>query len=138
MLAKRGGMMPSTQNHEGRIICIRKLVALDITLHSSRLILLEFGLGMPAMILFGSWLMLSGTIFILGLYLVLTGLNYVPLLLYAIVTARKGSAKTEVEGLANDKHYIRKYGSQQLMISVPLTISIIAIIQETQSFPVKP
>jgi hypothetical protein len=124
-------MTAFSQIHEGRLMSVRKLVALDITLHSSRVILLEFGLGTPVIILVGSWLMLSGTIFILGLYLVLIGLNYVPLLLYAIVVTRKGSAKTEVEGLANDRHYIRKYGSQQFMILVPLAILIIALIQET-------
>jgi hypothetical protein len=124
-------MMTAAPKPEGRLISVRKLAALDIALHGSKIILLEFGLGTPAIILFGSWLMLSGPFFILGLYLVLIGLNYVPLLLYAITIARKGSAKTEVEGLANDKHYIRKYGLQQLMILVPLAILIIALVQET-------
>jgi hypothetical protein len=116
---------------EGRLINIRKLVALDITLHGPRFILIEFGVGTPAIILVGLWLMLTSSVFILGLYLFLTGINYVPLLLYAVVIARKGSAQTEVEqGLAQNKHYVRKYSLQQLLIFVPLAILIIAVGQE--------
>ena len=57
-------------------------------------------------------------------------MNYVPLLFYEIVIARKGSAKSEVDyGSAHNKHFIRKYGSQQFMILVPLVVLLIALIQ---------
>jgi hypothetical protein len=116
---------------EGQLINIRKLVALDITLHGSRFILFEFGVGTPAIILIGSSIMLMDRLFILGLYLLLTGINYVPLLLYAIVISRKGSAKSEVEyGLAHDKHYVRKYSLQQVIIFIPLSVLLIAVAQE--------
>lgn len=119
------------QDQEGRLIDIRKLVALDITLHGPRFILFEFGVGTPVIILLGLWIMLTGTVFILGFYLLLTGMNYLPALLYAIIVARRGSAKSEVEyGLAHDKHYVRKYGLQQLIIFIPLAVLLIAAIQE--------
>ena len=123
------------QNHEGPLISIRKLVAADITLHGSRFILIEFGIGTPAMILFGLWLTLIGKdfVFFLGLYIFLVGINYTALLVYAIAIARKGSAKSEVgDDLAHNEQYLRKYGSQQFLILVPFTILVIAIVQEVK------
>lgn len=57
------------QVNRNRLISVRKLVAGDITLHGPRFILIEFGLGTPAMMLFGLWLMLSRFVFALGLYI---------------------------------------------------------------------
>jgi hypothetical protein len=112
---------------------IRKLVAGDITLHGERFILIEFGLGTPAMILFALWLMLSRLFFPLGLYVLLVGINYVVLLLYAIVIVRKGSSQTEVsDELAHSEQYIRQFSVQQFFILVPLAILIIAIFQEAK------
>jgi hypothetical protein len=119
------------QTSEGRLVNIRKLVALGITLHGPRLILLEFGLGAPGIMAIGASFMLTCRYFIFGLYLFLTGVNYLPALVYAIVIYRKGSAKSEVEyGLAHDKHYVRKYSLQQFIIFIPLAVVIIAVIQE--------
>jgi hypothetical protein len=119
------------QTSEGRLVNIRKLVALDITLHGPRFILIEFGLAAPGIMALGASLMLTSRFFIFGLYIFLTGVNYVPALVYAIIIARKGSAKSEVEyGLARDKHYVRKYSLQQFIIFIPLAVVIIALIQE--------
>ena len=126
-------MTSSKQDRESRLINIRKLVAWDITLHGSRFILVEFGVGAPAMILFGYWLTLTPVASILGLYILLVGVNYAPLLFYAIVISRRGSAKNEIgDDLARSKQYIRKYGSQQLIILIPLAISLIALVQEIE------
>ena len=119
------------QPREGSLINIRKLVALDITLHGPRFILIEFGIGTPAILLVGLWLMLTSSVFILGLYLFLTGINYVPLLIYSVVISKKGSAQTEVEtDLAQNKHYVRKYSLQQVLVFVPLAVLLLAIIQK--------
>jgi len=121
------------QNPEGCLINIRKLAASDITLHGSRFMLIGFGLGTPAMILFGLWLALTGedTMFFFGLYFLLIGMNYLPLLLYAIAITKKGSATIEVSAdLAHNKLFIRKYGIQQLLILVPCAILVISLIQE--------
>jgi len=124
-------MMIFLQNNEGRIINIRKLVAWDITLHGSRFILIEFGLGTGALIIFSSWLMsMVGSLF-LGLYIFLVGINYLVLLVYAIIIASLGSAKGEVDpDLARSKHFVRKYGFQQLLILVPFAVLLITLIQE--------
>ena len=100
---------------EGRVIIVRRLVALDITLHGSRFIMLEFGVGTPAILAVGGFLAATGQP-VLGLYLLLTGINYVPLLIYAALIARAGSAEREVaSGLSQDAHYVRKYSTQQLL-----------------------
>lgn len=115
---------------EGRVINVRRLVALDISLHGPRFIMVEFGVGTPAIIAFGLFVIHTGPQ-ILGAYVLLTGINYVPLLTYAVVIVRKGSAAKEIEaGMAKDRHYVRKYSTQQLMIFVPLLILLLALEQE--------
>lgn len=115
---------------EGRIINVRKLVSLDITLHGPRFILAEFGIGTPVIIIMGLVLILDGIQFFLGLYLMLTGFNYVPLLAYAIWVVGKGTAKKDVEiELAQDRHYVRKYSTQQFLIFIPFAIIVLAMVQ---------
>ena len=115
---------------EGRIINVRKLVALDITLHSPHFIMAEFGIGTPIILAVGIVLMSSGPL-ILGVYLVLTGVNYVPLLIYAIKAVKGGTAKAEVaEDMSHDRHYVRKYSTQQLLLLIPLVVFWLAIWQE--------
>jgi hypothetical protein len=110
---------------------VRKLVALDIVLHGPRFIMIEFGVGTPAILAFGLWLMSGSLGYLLGVYLLLTGLNYVPLLIYAVLVVRGNSARRETEyGLAHDRHYVRKYSTQQLLLFVPLAVLILAIVQE--------
>jgi hypothetical protein len=72
---------------EGRLINVRRLVALDITLHGPRFITVEFGLGTPVILAIGIALILAGPL-TLGVYLLLTGVNYVPLLVYTVVIVR--------------------------------------------------
>lgn len=119
------------QGTEGRLIEVRKLVALDITLHGSLFIMIEFGVSTSIIVAFGLWLMFATNVFILGLYVFLTGLNYLPLLIYAVVIVRAGTAKNEVEyGLTHCEHYNRKYSIQQFLIFVPLLVLLLATIQE--------
>ena len=115
---------------EGRLINVRKLVALGICLHGSKFILAEFGVGTPVIIAVGFWLIFTN-IFALGIYLLLTGINYIPLLVYAIIIARSRTAQKEAAyGIEHDNHYNQKYSVQQLTIFIPLTIVILKILQE--------
>jgi len=110
---------------------VRKLVALDIVLHGPRFIMIEFGVGTPVILAFGLWLMSGSLGYLLGVYLLLTGLNYVPLLIYAVLVVRGNSARRETEyGLAHDRHYVRRYSTQQLLLFVPLAVLVLAIVQE--------
>ena len=83
-----------TQGREGRLINVRKLVALDLTRHPACVWVryaYHNALGPMADAHEHSAPLRT------RLYLFFTGMNYVPLLLYAIFIARKGSAKGEVE-----------------------------------------
>jgi len=83
------------------------------------------------MTLFGAWVMTSAITFILGLYLFLVGINYASLLFYAVAIVRKGSARSEVDSdSARSGQNIKKYGSQQFLILIPLAILAIALVQE--------
>ncbi len=108
---------------------VRRLVALDIYLHGPRFIMLEFGIGTPVILGVGVALAVAG-VWSLGVYLFLTGVNYIPLLMYATSFARSGTAKVEVaENLARNKHLVRKYSLQQLLLFLPLVVALLAIWQ---------
>ncbi len=111
------------------MISVRKLVALDITLHGRRFILLEFGVGTPAILLFGSWLILVGQPLV-GWYLTTVGVNYLPLLAYGIVIGSREAARGEVEEDMNrDKRFVRGYGTKQMLLLVPFAVAILALVQ---------
>jgi len=115
---------------EGRLINVRKLVALDITLHGPRFIMVEFGVGTPAILAVGGYLAATGQL-VLGVYLLLTGINYIPLLIYVVLIVRGGTAAEEVAGgLSQDRHYVRKYSTQQLLIFVPFAVILLTVFQE--------
>jgi hypothetical protein len=115
---------------EGPVINVRRLVALDITLHGPRFIAAEFGIGTPAIIAVGIILILSGQL-ILGAYLMLTGVNYIPLMFYMVVIVRRGSARAEVaDYMSQNKHYVRKYSTQQFLLFLPLVVFGLAVWQE--------
>jgi hypothetical protein len=112
---------------------VRRLAAIDMygtrgTMRRRRIILTEFVLGAIAMIAFGVWLaMVSGTLFdrAFGLYIVLAGINYVPLALYAIVLIRPDALDQELAGVDTLRE-MRRYGRLQLWIFVPLSLVVMA------------
>jgi len=114
------------------LIDIRKLVALDILLHGRPFILIEFGLGTA--LLFGLGfqqivvgLAVSYVSLVVGFYLLFTGVNYLPLLVYAIIISKKNSAENEAESELQNKS---KYNRQQFLVFVPLLIFLVGIKQE--------
>jgi hypothetical protein len=123
-------------------INIRKLAALDIDFHGSKLILAEFagtvilsgGLGIFS--LFGFFSNPSHPLFtiILGLVLCWIALNFVPLLLYAISIVRQKSAQQEVAfELEHKEIYVRKYTLQSIwLLLLPFLLPILAVYQEIQ------
>ena len=114
------------------LIDIRKLVALDILLHGRPFILIEFGLGTA--LLFGLGfqqivvgLAVSYVSLVVGFYLLFTGVNYLPLLVYAIIISKKNSAENEAESELQNKS---KYNRQQFLVFVPLLIFLVGTKQE--------
>jgi hypothetical protein len=117
-------------------INVRKLAAFDLYFRGSRFILVEFafgvfGLGALGFLSVFLGLTKSALATGIGLYLLLLGVDYVPLLVYGIGIARKGSAKREVEAeLADEAYFRKKYGVQQTLLMVPLFIPSLALSQE--------
>jgi hypothetical protein len=118
-----------TELSKGRLISVRKLVALDMALHGRRLILLEFGISAPGLMAAGLVIIFKGY-WPLGAYLLMLGINYVTLLIYAV------SLKGRHEELKNRNRLeisrtIRRYGIQQTLLLVPFAMPILAILQRS-------
>ncbi len=126
---------------QGRFIDVRKLAALDLHFRGTRIILVEFGLGVFGIGALGLVALLFGGLkspFIIGLgvYLLLLGVDYAPLLVYGVSMARSGTAQEEIrEELADFAHSRWKYGLQQTLLMVPLFIPALALWQETHRAP---
>ena len=126
-----------------RLISVRKLAALDIVFHGSGRILLEFAVGLLLTGSLGLWFLYRGLApgpyqslgtIILGCVLLGIGLNYLPLLFYAVMISRRKSAQQEVASeLAHPEVYSGLYGLQSVIfILVPFALLILAVIQQLQ------
>ena len=110
---------------------LRGLVELDLALHGRRFILLEFGITAPAM-LAGGLLLAFRSYWPLGAYIFLIGLNYVPLLIYALgLTSKHEEAANTKAGRTFLRERARSFGALQFIILVPLSIPLLALRQLT-------
>jgi hypothetical protein len=92
--------------------------------------MIEFGAGTPAILAIGGFLAATGQP-VLRVYLLFTGINYIPLLVYAILIVRARTANSEVVGaLSQDRHYVRKYSTHQLFIFLPFAVILLAVAEE--------
>ena len=116
------------------MVDFRKLAAVDIAVLGSRLILAEFSIGVVGSFALGFLsLFRSHSVggMALGSYLLCVGINYVPLLLYAIRLVRLNSARYEIAKETEDKRRMfRKYRRQSLLLLVPLAVPILAAAHE--------
>jgi hypothetical protein len=112
---------------------VRRLAAIDMygirgTTRRRRIILTEFIAGAIAMLAFGVWLVtVSGSALdrVLALYVVFTGVNYVPLALYAVALRRPGALDVELAGVDTGAE-LRRYSVLQFWIFVPLSLVVMA------------
>ena len=117
------------------MINIRKLAAVDMALHGTRLITAEFALGIILPLVLGLLSIRTGLAStarlnwdaIVGWWLVGTSVNYIPLFIYALLLAKGGTVHTE--GQPEIAHIMR-YTAQQLIIFVPLLVVVLSIVQE--------
>ena len=121
------------------LINVRKLAALDIAFHGSRLILAEFAFAVCICAALGLFILFhasnpSPVAVLLGCLFLGVSLNYVPLLLYAVSIARSRSATQEVAfELAHKDSYARKYMLQSVvLIPIPFALALLAAYQEWQ------
>ncbi|HVP53727.1 MAG TPA: hypothetical protein VMU45_01945 [Candidatus Eisenbacteria bacterium] len=106
----------------------RKLAAIDLYFLGPKIILAEFGLGVPVMFVLGILSLRAGLFhthatwqIVLGAYLLLLGINYMPMLWCALDIARRSTAAVELGDELQDKTTaMRKYRKQSLWLLVPL------------------
>ena len=106
-------------------------------LHGKRFILVEFAFGVIFPILFA--IVNLRLIFVsaspplwatlMGIWLIGIGINYVPLFIYALIIARKGSV---IEEGQPERANVMKYSLQQFIIFVPLLVAILTLLQESR------
>lgn len=82
----------------------------------------------------GTFVLYRGTSFTqlaLGLYFMSLGINYIPMLIYAIAITRAKSARAEMGDELNDNgQAMTKYRRQSVLLLVPLLVPIVALVQE--------
>lgn len=123
------------------VINVRKLAAIDLYLLGPYVIVTEFALGVAGPIVLGVFTlrMASRQAWPLGLtsfggYLLLLGVNYIPMLLHAIDLARFRSAFSEItDELSERRVAFRKYRRQSLYLLVPLVVPLLAILQHRET-----
>jgi|SRR5215467_6512103 len=109
----------------------RKLAAVDLAFLGPRVILPEFILGIVGPIGLGIWTIAKirstgGILF--GVYLLLIGVNYIPLLGHAISLVKQGTAHQEIGGETDDKRKLfRKYRRQSLLLLLPLIVPFLTL-----------
>ena len=112
---------------EGRLFNVRRLVALDMGLHGPTPIHVEYGLGVPVAMILGVFLALQG-LFPFGAYVFTLGVNYLPLLAYA-VSLRNDYGDVVDMGDPGVGPLNRKYSTQQFLIFVPFSVVALAVVQ---------
>lgn len=112
----------------------RKLAAIDLAFLGPKLIVSEFTLGVLLSIALGVFVLLRGhrspAQIALGLYLISLGLNYIPMLVYAIAINKAKSARRELGNeLDNKRAAMKNYRRQSVWLLIPLIVPIVALTQ---------
>ena len=99
-----------------------------------KLIIGEYAVGVFFSVALGLFVLFRGHSFwqtALGLYLISVGMNYVPMLIYAVVIASRQRAHAEIAAeLTERRQALSKYRRQSLLLLVPLLAPVLAITQE--------
>ena len=112
----------------------RKLAAIDLVFLGPKVVTAEFVAGVFLSAALGIFILVrshgSPAQIALGLYLITLGLNYAPLLIYAIVLTRDNSASAELGSeLENKRVAMANYRRQSFWLLVPLVVPLVALTQ---------
>ena len=121
-------------NYNPCVLNARKLAAIDLVFLGPKVIIAEFVAGVLLSAALGIFVLVrshgSPAQIALGLYLITLGLNYVPMLIYAIVITRGKSASAELGSeLENKRVAIANYRRQSFWLLVPLVVPLVVLIQ---------
>lgn len=112
-------------------INFKKLAAIDVALLGSKLIVTEFACGMLFSVALGIFSLVRAHSLwqtMVGAYLILLGINYVPMLAYALAVGNSENARVEMGSELTEKRVaMSKYRRQSLFLLVPLAVPIFAI-----------
>lgn len=116
----------------------RKLAAIDLAFLGPKIIIPEFLAGVALSAGLGVLVLVRGhgspAQIVLGLYLISLGINYAPMLIYAIAINKAQSARRELGNELDDKRAaMSKYRRQSLWLLVPLIIPLLALRQRRKS-----
>jgi hypothetical protein len=119
------------------LINLRKLAAIDILFLGSRIIIGEFAGGVLLCAGMGVFVLLRSHSFgakAFGIYLIALGINYIPMLIYALSITKAQSALAEISDELDDKRRaMAKYRRQSLLLLVPVLVPILALKQIRRS-----
>ncbi|HUI41932.1 MAG TPA: hypothetical protein VL523_08190 [Terriglobia bacterium] len=125
--------MPMPVNAARAATGFRKLAAIDIVFLGYKLIFAEYAVGVFFSIALGLFVLVRGSTFlqvVLGAYLICLGINYVPMLAYAVAIGSQSSAQAELgDELTERRRAMSKYRRQSLFLLVPLLVPILAATQ---------
>jgi hypothetical protein len=112
----------------------RRLAAIDIVYLGWKFVITEFAIAVTLCPALGAFVLLrrqSGFQLGLGLYLIALGINYLPMLLYAVAIAKQRSARVELGEELNDKRRaMAKYRRQSIALLIPLLVPAMVVWQE--------
>jgi hypothetical protein len=115
------------------VLSPRKLAAIDIAFLGARLIIAEYAIGVLLFVALEALTLLRGGSHwqvAVGVYLILLGINYVPMLVYAVAISKGGSAHAEIHDELTDKRRaMTRYRRQSAFLLVPLVVPITALRQ---------
>jgi hypothetical protein len=108
------------------MVNLRKLAAIDIAFLGFKFVPAEYAVGVFFCAALGLFVLLRGHSFwqvALGIYLMCLGINYVPMLAYAVSIANKDTARAELaDELAEKAKAMAKYRRQSLLLLVLLGV----------------
>ena len=114
------------------VLNARKLAAIDLVFLGPKVIIAEFVAGVFLSAALGIFVLVrshgSPAQIALGLYLITLGLNYVPMLIYAVVITKGNSASAQLGSeLENKRVAMANYRRQSLWLLVPLVLPLVAL-----------
>jgi hypothetical protein len=112
---------------------VRRFTALDMygtagTRRRRRIILTEFVVGCPAVLLLAVAILRAGNL-VFGAYALGVGLNYLPLALHGIDLFRPGRLETELAGVDDVRRQLMRAGLAQFLLFVPFLVASVAAVQ---------
>jgi len=119
------------------ILQVRKLAAIDLHFLGSKLIIAEFAVGVSGPVILGGLTVRSGIkhghaagTIAFGIYLLLLGINYVPLLVHAVQLTHSGTIREAIASdLEDPKRAMRTYRRESLLLLLPLVVPVLSIHQ---------